>query len=75
MAVFLNTKYTAEIFGSSWSQGPICEFPTISEARKWAESYGTTADWCSIRLAGREIASHRRDSNGDGTRWFRASIA
>jgi hypothetical protein len=31
-------KYTAEIFGSGWKQGPICEFDTITQARSWAKA-------------------------------------
>ena len=72
----MTKTYTAEITGNSWSQGPVAEFPTITAARKWAEEYGTTADCCTITDAkGREVANHRRDSNGDGTRWYRASVA
>lgn len=68
-------KYQAEIGGSSWGEGPKAEFDTIKAARAWAESYGTTADSCKIYNAkGRLVAEHRRDPNGDGTRWFRASI-
>lgn len=71
-----DSKYTAEIFGSSWRQGPICEFDTITAARRWAEEYGTTADGCTIHdRQGRQIAAHRRDTSGDGTRWFRAAVA
>lgn len=67
--------YTAEIGGSSWRQGPTAESHTIRECRKWAESFGTTADWCTITDAkGNVVGSHRRDSNGDGMRWFIATI-
>jgi hypothetical protein len=67
--------YIAEIGGPSWSSGPRTECATIREARAWAESYGTTADWCTITDAkGRAVASHRRDPNGDGTRWYRAAV-
>jgi hypothetical protein len=63
--------YTAEIFGSSWKQGPTATFTTIRECREWAEEYGTTADSCTIRDAGgRIVAQHRRN----GQDWFRASI-
>ncbi len=65
--------YSAEIGGSSWSRGPVVTFRTILEAREWAESYGTTADWCAISDAkGRAVAAHRRDPNGNGMRWYRA---
>lgn len=67
--------YTARVSGHSWSVGPTAEFPTITACRKWAEEYGTTADWCSIEDSkGREVACHRRDSSKDGTRWYRAAI-
>ena len=67
-------KYTAEMFGASWSQGPRAEFSTIREAREWAESYGTTADSCTISDAsGKPVAVHRRDPNGNGHTWFEAN--
>lgn len=67
--------YTAELYGSSWSRGPVDDFDTITEARRWAESFGTTADRCVIATrSGRVVAEHVRDTNGDGTRWFRATI-
>lgn len=67
-------KYTAEIFGSGWKQGPICEFDTITEARHWAESYGTTADSCTIYdRNGRPVAEHRRDTSDNGSRWYRSN--
>lgn len=66
---------TAEMFGSSWAVGPVTDHPTITEARRWAESFGTTADVCVITTpSGRRIAEHRRDPNGDGTHWFRAVL-
>ena len=55
-------------------QGPVAEFATITEARRWAESFGTTADQCAIRRGGREVALHVRDTSGDGTHWFKATI-
>lgn len=69
------SKYTATISGSSYSAGPTAEFPTITAARQWAEEYGTTADRCTITDAkGRVVAKHRRDTSGDGTRWFKAAL-
>lgn len=68
-------KYTAEMHGSSWKQGPAAEFPTITAARAWAEEYGTTADRCTITSTqGRIVAEHRRDTSGDGTRWFKSTL-
>lgn len=65
--------YVAEIFGSSWSKGPQSPFKTITEARKWAESFGTGADICYIKSnSGNLVAVHRRDQSGEGTRWFKA---
>lgn len=67
--------YRAELFGSSWAQGPVVVFPTIRAARAWAESYGTTADSCTIRdCKERIVGEHQRSTSGDGTRWFRAAI-
>lgn len=66
--------YTAEIGGSSWAKGPITEHDTIRQARAWAESYGSTADWCSIHDAkGRVVARHQRNPNAPGG-WFRATV-
>jgi hypothetical protein len=71
-----NARYAAELFGPSWKNGPIMEFSTIREARNWAEEYGMTADKCVItNRSGVEVAQHRRDMNGDGARWFIASVA
>lgn len=68
-------KYRAEVFGSAWSRGPTLRTDTITAARAWAEEYGTTADRCVITdRAGNVVAEHRRDPNGDGTRWFKASV-
>ena len=67
--------YIAYMGGSSWRTGPHAEFPTIRECRAYAESYGTTADWCVIQtIGGVKVAEHKRDQSGDGTRWYRASI-
>ena len=67
-------KYTAQISGSSWSVGPRATFRTITEARKWAEEYGDTADRCTITdNKGREVALHIRNRNAPGG-WYRAAI-
>lgn len=67
-------RYTATIGGHGWAQGPEAEFGTIREARAWAETFGTTADYCTISDAGgRIVASHRRDPNNGGARWIRAT--
>ena len=63
--------YIAEIGGDTISWGPVAQFATIREARVWAESYGATADWCSIKNRhGDVVASHRR--NRSRHRWYRA---
>jgi len=65
------TKYTAEIGGAAWAQGPVATFATITAARAWAEEYGAAADWCIITdNKGKAIASHRRQ----GDDWYRANI-
>lgn len=67
--------YRAHLDGASWAIGPTREFSTIAEARRWAESFGTTADRCVIATpSGRVVAEHRRDPSGDGTRWYRAIV-
>lgn len=68
----MSDTVTAEIFGQSWRQGPIAEFPTVREARKWAESFGVAADKATIRRGKKSVAEHRRDTSGDGRRWFKA---
>lgn len=51
-------------------------FDTIREARRWAESLGTLADLVMIRKSSNDqlVAVHRRDTNGDGRRWSRATV-
>lgn len=69
-------RYTATLSGPAWTSGPMARFATIREARSWAESYGTTADRCVIMTRnGRVVAEHRRDTSGDGSRWYRAEPA
>ncbi len=68
------SKLTAEMFGNSWRQGPVAEFASIAEARRWAESFGTTAHQCVIRRGQRVVARHQRDPSGAGTRWFKATV-
>lgn len=66
--------YFAEISGSSFARPDVAEFPTITAARKWAESYGTTADRCIIRRhRGKVVAIHARDTAGSGARWYKAT--
>lgn len=68
-------KYRAKLSGHSWSIGPQSYFDTIAEARRWAESYGNTADSCEItNKRGKTVASHRRSTENDGMSWFRASF-
>ncbi len=65
--------YTAQMGGSTWHIGPRAEFRTIKECRRYAESFGTTADYCTItNRKGEVVGRQRRDADGDGTRWYRA---
>ena len=55
--------------------GADADFATIREARRWAESFGDTANHCTVRTAsGSVVAEHRRDANDDGRRWFRVAM-
>jgi len=59
-------KYLAAIDGVE------IPFQTLTEARQWAESYGTTANSCHVYArSGRLVAAYHRDPNGDGTRWYK----
>jgi hypothetical protein len=70
-------KYTAILHSNSWRDPKKRQFSTITEARAWAESYGTTADHCDIyntselMRTNRPIATHTRWRDGDGTRWHK----
>ena len=65
--------YTAEVGGYSFSQTQTQPFATITDARKWAEEYGSQADWCTILdKNGIVVASHRR--NGSTNRWHKGAI-
>lgn len=67
--------YVAEVGGHSWSRNPRAEFETVRECRDWAESYGGTADYCSIYDANSVLVGrHRCDPSGRGQRWFRAAV-
>ncbi len=69
-------RYRVAVGGSSWSVGPCGEFGTIRECRKFAESYGTTADYAYI-YSGRSddpVAMHRRNMEGGGTDWYKANV-
>jgi hypothetical protein len=67
--------YTAELHGPHLPEAPRAIFRTILEGRQWAESFGTTADWCDIYDAtGRLTGKHQRDPSGNGTGWYRAVI-
>lgn len=67
-------KYTAEIFGPSWKQGPVARFTTITAARRWAGEFGHTANKCEIRRGEKLVAVHRRDPYGNGQCWYRARV-
>lgn len=59
-----------ELFGSGFLQGPIAEFRTVTEARRWAASYGATADWAILYRGSKIVGRHYRDITGDGLRWY-----
>lgn len=67
--------YHASLYGSSIRDSIDNAFETITAAREWAETYGNTADYCVITTAsGKVVASHVRDTSGDGMTWRKASI-
>ncbi len=69
------TWYDADIYGSNVGNPYRIKFQTIKEAREYAESYGTQIDGAVIRNHnGKIVARHVRDTRGDGTRWFKASV-
>lgn len=71
----MTRTYTAELSGSSFAAPVTATFSSIREARQWAKGYGQTADHCTIRdRRGRVVASHRRSQDGDGRRWYRATV-
>lgn len=70
----MGKKFRAEIGGSSFSRSPEAEFDKLSEARSWASEFGTTADWCDVYRGNRLVVSYRRDTSGDGRKWFKAVI-
>lgn len=52
--------YKAEVGGASVRVRSV-EFRTIAECRVFAESFGSTADWCVITdWKGRTVGEHRR---------------
>lgn len=63
--------YLAELGGPDGAKPQTAQFWTIAEAREWAQGQGKSADWCVIRYAGKIVARHQRDADGDGLRWFR----
>ena len=70
--------YIARVRADGTSPSHPLDIPcrTITEARALAEQHGGLADWCEIYDgAGRLVALHRRDTAGDGTRWFKAVVA
>lgn len=71
---FMGKKFRAEIGGSSIGRPIEAEFNKLSEARRWAEEFGTTADRCNVYRGERLVASYRRDPNGNGTKWFKAAM-
>lgn len=67
--------YTVRLGGGGCRSEHRVDFSTIRDARAWADSYGSSADWFSIHdHQDVEIAAYRRDTSGRGDRWFRAAI-
>ena len=68
------STYTAEISGASFGRPVVSEVSTITAARVWAESYGTTADRCVVRRPrGKVVAVYIRDTASPGLRWYKAT--
>ena len=70
------SRYYAYIESPSWRVGPYRGCATLTEARQWAESFGTTADSCFVyrgRYGASIAALFRRDPEGNGERWYRAT--
>lgn len=67
--------YIVDIYSHSSAGPTTLEAPTITAARKEAESYGSLADKAIIKTkSGKVVAQHRRDQSGNGLNWFRAEI-
>lgn len=52
-------------------------FDTIRQCRAWAEKFGNTMNRCDIHRttkSRKKVALHVRDKNGDGSRWFIATV-
>jgi len=66
--------YKAEVGGASVRVRCV-EFRTVRECREFAESFGSTADWCNIYdWKGRKVGEHRRTlANAPADRWYRAT--
>lgn len=73
-----DSKYIAQVFTDCGIRNIPCT--TITEGRRIAEDWGTTASTCAILKtnvrggAYDTVARHVRDTNGDGTRWFKAVV-
>ena len=68
-------KYTAVLGGASWASGPESDHSTIKAARAWAESYGSTADWCNIYDKGQLVARHVRSAEKGGMSWYKVAVS
>lgn len=65
-------RYRAEVSGHSLGASHNALFRTITGARKWAESFGSTADNCSIFAKYGNIAVARHVRNPETGRWYKA---
>ena len=59
---------------ATMDNGDTVTVDTIAEARKWAASHGKTANRCTIYSGLRVVAQHRRSTEGDGSRWYKAYV-
>jgi len=50
------------------------EATTLREARNQIEAHGSTQDMGRVYRGSRLVAEYRRDTSGDGRKWFRAEI-
>lgn len=68
-------KYTLEV-GAPNSSPQIYDVDSIAEAREIAEGYDNTMDWANVTDSETDdqVASFRRDNNGDGMTWFDAEF-
>jgi hypothetical protein len=72
IAIMKTPRFRAELSGSTIAYTLPTYFDTITAARHWAQSYGTTADACAIfhGTSTKLVARHVR--NPTTNRWYKA---